>query len=220
MPPFTPFPLTPSELVYLNGEKYSPKKALINNTKLMHIDLNVATNELVHAMLCTAFLASEQEGAIRLAVRSVKHLLGSKEELFADPGPAGGIWPAPSIESAICTNSRDLLGRTNGNKVSSVVYNLLDSDSGAPGSAIIELLKPYLAKRGLFATIEKKALGFLPYITYQLPQTTIAGAAQFPMERINGVLTNAQRTRPQVWKLLLTGIKAGIAERVEQSDSD
>ena len=219
MPPFTPFPLTPSELVYLNGEKYSPKKALINNTKLMHIDLNVATNELVHAMLCTAFLASEQEGAIRLAVRSVKHLLGSKEELFADPGPAGKIWPEPSIENLICTNSRDLFGRDR-NTVKAIVYNLLDSDCIAPGSAIIELTKPYLAQRKLFTTGEKKALGFIPIVTYQAPPTTIVGAAQFPMERINLLLANTQRTRPQIWKLLLAGIKSGIAERVEQSDND
>ena len=219
MPPFTPFPLTPSELIYLSGEKYSPKKALINNTKLMHIDLSVATNELVHAMLCAAFLASEQEGAIRLAVRSVKRLLGSKEELFADPGPAGGIWPAPSIENMIFTNSRDLFGRDR-NTVRAIVYNLLDSNCIAPGSAIIELLKPYLAKRGWFTTGEKKALGFIPYVTYQVPPATIAGAAQFPMERINGLITNTNRTKPQIWKLLMAGIKAGIAERVEQSDDD
>jgi hypothetical protein len=219
MPPFTPFPLTPSELVYLNGEKYSPKKALINNTKLVHIDQNVATNELVNAMLSIAFLASEQEGAIRLAVRSVKHLFGGKEELFADPGPTGGIWPEPSIESTLCTNSRALY-RSNKNSVRAIVYNLLDSDAGSPGSEIIELLKPYLAKRGLFTTLEKKALGFLPYITYQVPSTTIAGAAQFPMERINNLITNTSRTRPQYWKLLIAGIKLGISDRVEQSDSD
>lgn len=219
MPPFTPFPLTPSELVYLNGEKYSPKKALINNTKLMHIDLNVATNELINAMLCAAFLTNEQEGAMRLEVRSVKHLLGSKEELFADPGAAVGIWPAPSIESLMCTNSRDLLGR-NKNTVRAIVYNLLDSDAVAPGSAIIELLKPHLAKRRLMTTGEKKVLGFIPTVTYQLPQATIAGAAQFPMERINNLITNTSRSRPQIWKLLMAGIKAGIADRVEQSDDD
>ena len=219
MPPFTPFPLTPSELIYLSGEKYSPKKALINNTKLMHIDLSVATNELVHAMLCIAFLASEQEGAIRLVVRIEKHLFGSKEVLFSDSGAVGRIWPEPSIESLICSNSYTLAGSAK-NSVRAIVYNLLDSDCIAPGSAIIELLKPYLAKRGWFTTGEKKALGFIPYVTYQVPPATIAGAAQFPMERINGLITNTNRTKPQIWKLLMAGIKAGIAERVEQSDDD
>jgi hypothetical protein len=219
MPPFTPFPLTPSELVYLNGEKYSPKKALINNTRLMHMDLNVATNELINAMLCSAFLASEQEGAIRLAVRTEKHLLSSKDVLYADPGPAVRIWPEPSIEALICVNSTALAGRGK-NSVRAIVYNLLNSDCSAPGSEIIELLKPHLAKRGLVATGEKKVLGFIPSVTYQMPQSTIAGAAQFPMERINGLINYTSQSRPQIWKLLMAGIKAGIADRVEQCYSD
>jgi hypothetical protein len=219
MPPFTPFPLTPSELIYLNGEKYSPKKALINNTKLIHNEQNVATNELVHAMLCAAFLASEQEGAVRLAVRIEKRLLSSKEVLFADPGAVGRVWPEPSIESIICSNSYALASSAK-NSVRAIVYNLLDADCVAPGSAIIELLKPYLAKRSLFTTGEKKALGFITIVTYQVPQKTIAGAAQFPMDRINNLITNTSRSRPQIWKLLMAGIKAGIAERVEQSDDD
>jgi hypothetical protein len=219
MPPFTPFPLTPSELVYLNGEKYSPKKALINNTKLVHIDQSVATNELVNAMLCAAFLANELEGTLRFAVRIEKHLLSSKELLYADPAPVGRIWPEPSIESLICTNSQALAG-SGKNSVRGIVYNLLDSDSAAPGSAIIELCKPYLAKRGLFTTGEKKALGFIPIVTYQVPQSTMTGAAQFPMDRINKLINSTSQTRPQVWKLLMAGIKAGIAERVEQSDDD
>ncbi|MHB1356154.1 MAG: hypothetical protein ACYCZF_09290 [Anaerolineae bacterium] len=219
MPPFTPFPLTPSELVYLNGEKYSPKKALINNSKLMHTDQSVATNELINAMLCIAFLASEQEGAILLAVRTEKRLLGSREALYADPGQVNRIWPVPSIESLVCDNSRALYSN-NKNLVRAIVYNLLDSDTVAPGSAIIELLKPYLAKRALLTTGEKKVLGFIPSVTYQLPQSTIDGAAQFPMERINNLITNTSRSRPQIWKLLIAGIKAGIAERVEQSNDD
>lgn len=219
MPPFTPFPLTPSELIYLNGEKYAPKKAIINNTRLMHVAIDVATKELANAMIVIAFLASEQEGAIRLTVRSVKHLLSSKDELFADPGPAGAIWPAPSIESLICSNSR-ALERAGKNSIRGIVYNLLDADAFSPGSAIIELLKPNLGQRGLITVGEKKVLGFIPSVTYQMPQSTIAGAAQFPMERINTLLNNTQRTRPQIWKLLLDGIKGGIADRVEESDSD
>lgn len=218
MPPFAPFPLTPSELVYLHGEQYA-KKHLVNNVKLMHADLSVSAGELVHAMLMTAFLASEAEGVLQLVIGKKKTLLGSRDELFAEPGPAAATWPAPSIESNLLESGRGLKPRS-ANTVTALVYNLLDADCASPGAAIIDLCKPYLAQRRLMNQGQKKVLGFIPTTTYDLPASTIAGAAQFPMARINQMLATAQQTRPELWKLLLGGVKDGISKRVEQVDTD
>lgn len=218
MPPFTPFPLTPCELVYLNGEKYA-KKHFINNVKLMHVDLSVSSDQLAHAMLSSAFLACESEGVLSLQAGKQKRLIGSRDVVYAQATGTGAVWPQPSIEYRIAVLCQALAQRGN-NTISGVVYALLQADCTAPATEIIELCKPYLAQRGLVIQGKKKALGFIPVTTYELPSTTVQGAAQFPMERINQMLLNAQQTRPELWKLLIDGIKRGIAQRVEQSSSD
>ncbi|MCE5259569.1 MAG: hypothetical protein LLG44_11030 [Chloroflexi bacterium] len=218
MPPFAPFPLTPSELVYLNGEQYA-KKHLVNNIKLMHIDQSVSASELAYAMLATAFLASEAEGALRLVVGKRKTLLGGRDELCAEPGSAGAIWPKPSLESKVLESSASLMQRS-GNFISTIVYNLLDADCGSPGFEIIELCKPYMAQRNLAIQHEKKTLGIFTTYTYELPPATLQGARQFPMERISQMLSGTQQTRQQLWKMLIAGIKSGISQRVEKSSDD
>jgi len=215
---FTPFPLTPSELVYLNGEQYA-KKRMINNVKLLHADLSVSASELAYAMLATAFLASETEGALRLVVGKRKALLGSRDELCAEPGPAGNIWPKPSIES----NLIDTINKTAPRDtcfVSTLVYNLLSADSSSPGADIVNLSKPYMARRRLIIEEEKKTLAIFTTYTYTLPPATLQGARQFPMERINQMLNTARQTRPELWKMLIAGLKSGIAQRVEREDTD
>ena len=218
MPPFTPFPLTPSELVYLNGEQYA-KKHLVNNVKLMHMDLSVSASELAYAMLATAFLASEAEGSLQLEVGKRKTLLGSRDELCAKPGPAGNIWPRPSIESKLLENSAGLVQNSK-NYISAIVYNLLSADCASPGYEIIELGKPYMALRKLIIQNEKKALGIFKTYSYELPATTLQGARQFPMQRINQMLSSTKQTRQQLWNMLVAGIKSGIAQRVEQTSDD
>lgn len=218
MPPFTPFPLTPSELIYLNGEKYA-KKHFVNNIKLMHMDLSVSSDELAHAMLSSAFLACEAEGVLNLQVGKQKRLIGSRDVIYALVTGTGAVWPNPSLEFRIVSLSQALAEQGN-NTISGIVYALLNSDCTAPATEIIYLCKPYMAQRGLVIKGKKKALGFIPLTTYELPTTTVQGAAQFPMDRINRMLLTTQQTRPEVWRLLIDGIKRGIAQRVEQSSSD
>ncbi|MHB9033912.1 MAG: hypothetical protein ACYC6L_12810 [Anaerolineae bacterium] len=218
MPPFAPFPLTPSELIYLSGELYA-KKAFINNIKLLHSDLSVSTSELVNTMLAAAFLASEAEGILRLVPGKRKTLIGGRDVLLAEPAASRTIWPIPSLETQLFTNSQMLVGRAQ-NFVSGIVYQLLEADCVSPGAEIIDLCKPYLAERGLVEQGEKKILGFLKTDTYSLPAATLQGSRQFPMDRINLLLNTTQQARPDVWKLLLSGIKSGIAQRVEQTSSN
>jgi len=218
MPPFAPFPLTPSELVYLHGDQYASRKSF-NNVKLLHIDLGVSASELAYAMLSTALLACEAEGVLRFMVSQQKGLLKSHDALSAVVGPAGAIWPSPSIESRLLKN-RLQLDPNAPYFVSSMVYDLLSADSAAPGADIVNLCKPYMAQRGLIVQNEKKTLKVFTSYTYELPQATLQGARQFPMERINQMLSSTQQTRPDFWKMLIANIKTGVSMRVEQRDDD
>jgi hypothetical protein len=77
------------------------KKAMVGNTKLIHSDASVSTSQLGLAILCAAFLGSEQRGAVTLEVRPKKAMLGLRKVngLFADPKPGVAQWPSSSIEA-------------------------------------------------------------------------------------------------------------------------
>ena len=68
--------LTPSELVYLNGEKFAPKAGVFGRTRLLHMEFDVNVTSLVQAMLAATFLTLEQQGTLRLEIRPKKALFG------------------------------------------------------------------------------------------------------------------------------------------------
>jgi hypothetical protein len=71
-------PLKPSELIYLNGERFA-KKVMAGNIELLHVDDKVSMERLGEAMLVAALLASEAQGAIKLDIREKKALLGLRK---------------------------------------------------------------------------------------------------------------------------------------------
>jgi hypothetical protein len=71
-------PLTPSEVVFLNGEMFA-KKVTLGNVGLLHSDEKVSLNQLGQAILTTAVLACEQAGAFILEVQERKALLGLRK---------------------------------------------------------------------------------------------------------------------------------------------
>lgn len=54
-------PLTPSEVVFLQGDQFA-RKARSNKVELLHADLAVSAEELGRAILVASFLASEEAG--------------------------------------------------------------------------------------------------------------------------------------------------------------
>ncbi len=64
-------PLTPSEVVFLNGELFA-KKVTLGNVQLLHSEEKVSLNQLGQAILTAAILAGEQAGAFRLEVQERK----------------------------------------------------------------------------------------------------------------------------------------------------
>ena len=47
--------LTPSELVFLNGDKFAQKAGVFNKIKLMHVDLSVNVIQLTQMAVASAF---------------------------------------------------------------------------------------------------------------------------------------------------------------------
>jgi hypothetical protein len=98
-------PLSPSELVLFNGEKFA-KKVMLGNIKLMHIDASVSNAQLGKAIITAAVLAAESAGNIKLEVRQEKALFGLRKvkNLYANPTPHQSEWPQFSLEAQLPDN--------------------------------------------------------------------------------------------------------------------
>jgi len=214
-------PLTPSELVLLNGQLFA-EKAWVGNVNLLHTEAKVSAKQLGRAMFAAAFLAAERAGSIRLEVRPKKVLLGlgKADALFADPGDPAVAWPEQSLEGRL-RGWAEWWQRAKGqNEVSNVLYSLLGQDSADPCQEAVEMVKAGLAARGLLRKVEERKLKILTFAHYELPESTAAMLLRQPVEPVQQMLAECQSARPQVWKLLSAGINKAIKMRTEQMEAD
>lgn len=210
-------PLTPSELVLLNGERFA-KKVMLGNISLLHSDASVSTAQLGQAILASAFLANSQLGAIRLESRKKKAMLGLRkvEVLYALPGAKDIDWPAPSLEAeilAILSRSADDDER---GEISNIIYAWLREDSASPWQSTIELIKSGMASRGLLDKFEEKKLKIFTSVRYELPESTRNLSKEIPIEPVESLVRVCESNRPEIWKLLTDQIKSAIKARTEQ----
>jgi hypothetical protein len=213
-------PLSPSELVLLNGDKFA-KKVMLGNVKLMHTDASVSTSQLGMAILVSAVLADETAGNLKLEIRQEKAMFGLRKvkNLYADPTPHSVNWPQYCLETQLPEIAERFKAEED-NLVSNLIYAWLREDSGSPWATAIELVKSGLAYRGLLDKHEEKKLKILTVTSYSLPESTADLAAQYSTDSIQQMIDNCERYRKEVWKLLEKQIKSAIKARTEQDDMD
>jgi hypothetical protein len=213
-------PLTPSEVVFLNGEMFA-KKVMLGNVDLMHSDEKVSISQLGQAILATAILACEQAGALRLEVRERKAMLGLRKvrELFAVPASPRENLPEHSLEATFFDLATRLAPQDN-NDIYTMLYNWLREDATSPWNTAFELFKTGMAKRGMLDATEVKKLKIFTVTRYTLPERTAKLVKGQPVGPVKALLDNCERTRPEVWKMLESSIKKAITARTESSDND
>lgn len=217
--PLQSYPLTPSEIVLLNGEAFAPPPGLpalgpaaqgSDALPLLHTDQKVAAPALARALLRAALLAAEQAGALRLEVRPKPTPFGPSKmkSLYLEPGETDPAWPAPSFESRL----RPLAALR---EAALVVHGLLEAEAPNPWHHTADLVKRGLAQRGLLETVEVVQFGFVRAQAYQLPEATRALAAQAPIEAVKALLGACEQGRPEVWAHLGQQIDAGLRARLK-----
>lgn len=213
-------PLTPSEVVFLNGEQFA-KKVMMGNIDLLHSGEKVSLTQLGQAVVTTAFLAAEAAGAVRLEARERKAMLGLRKvkELFAVPSSGSVPLPENSLEAVFAGLAARLAGK-NDNDVRSIVYTWLRSDTTVPWSSAMDLFKAGMAERSVLEASEERKLKIFTVTHYSLPERTARLMKGQPAQSVQALLNNCERTRPEVWKLLEQGIKKAISDRTESSDTD
>jgi hypothetical protein len=214
--------LTPSELIYLNGEKFVPKGGVFNTTRLIHMDFSVGAAPLAQAVIAAAFLTLEQQKTLRLEIRQKKVLFGlvSTKTLFADPTGPAAAWPANTVEAALPGIAAQLAGNKGQNEVHSILYAWLGQDVGAPFEEVFNRIKAGLAGRGLLETQEKTHLKIFKSRVYVCPEATRQFAAAQPLQPVQQMLSWCQQTRPEIYTSLFEQIKKGISARLEKADND
>jgi hypothetical protein len=212
--------LTPSEVVFLNGEIFAKKMAL-GNVQLLSSDEKVSLSQLGQTILATAILACEQAGAFLLEVKEQKAMLGLRkvQKLFAVPAKPSENLPEHSLEATFSELAIHLAPQDK-NDIYSMLYSWLRQDSSSPWNTALELLKAGMAKRGILDTTVEKKLKIFTVTNYTLPERTARLIKGQPVEPVKALLDNCAHTRPEVWKMLESGIKKSINARTESSDAD
>jgi len=221
MLPISPnFLLTPSELIFLNGELFSPKATLVNKVKLMHIDLAVSGSDLAQMILAGAVLANQQVGAVRLESREKKVMLGFSKTnaLFVEPYLLVS-WPTDSIEAAILGLATQFQAEKGDNVVENIVYALLKHKSPAPWQLVVELVKVGLAGHGMLEVESQTTLKVFTSRQYSLPESTRRLAASQPIQPLQQWLGGWEKQQPESWKLLKEGIKKALERRTEKQNT-
>jgi hypothetical protein len=213
-------PLTPSEVVFLNGEQFA-EKVKLGNIDLLHSDEKVSISQLGTTILATAILACERAGAFRMEVRERKATLGLRKvrELFAVPAQPEQNLPEGSLEADFA-DLANYLAQKNKNDIYTLLYTWLQKDALSPWNTVLELLQAGMARRGLLEATEEKKFKLFKVTRYSLPERTawlVKGQSVGP---VKALLETCQRTRPEVWKELESGIKKAIAARTETSKTD
>ena len=214
--------LTPSELVYLNGEIFAQKAGVFNKVQLLHTNLSVNMVQLAQMAVVAAFLANEQAGTLRLELRAKKALLGlsTVQALYAEPCGPLRQWPPHTVEAVLSPYAERFKAEKNTNEVYSILYAWLGQDWPSPFKEVIDRIQYGLGVRTLLEMHEEKKLKIFTVRSYTLPDSTRALLQSFPPAPVQQMLRQCEQTRPQVWKALLEQVKKAISARTEQSDND
>lgn len=218
----TPSFLTPSEHVYLHGEKFSPKSGFLGKTRLLHMEYDVKSVELVQAMISAAFLTLDLQGTLRLEMRAKKVLFGlsSTQALYADAvGPAAD-WPAHTIEASLPGLAAQLAQNKGQNEVYAILYTWLGQDFNGPFEEVLTRVKKGMVTRGLLEAHQEKTLKIFTRTVFTLPATTLQLAQNQSIAPIQRLFEDCQNQRPELWKRLNEQIKKAIVARQEKSDTD
>ncbi len=215
--------LTPSEQVYLNGEKFAEKGGVFNKTRLMHIDYQVDTKQLAQVVIAAAFITLQQQGTLRLEFHQKKRILGlgSSTIFCADAIGPMAAWPTGTLESLLPGLAQRLAASGEGqNQISTIIYAWMRADSMAPYESVFSLIKEGLAAHGLLETRIETHLKIFKNTVYTLPESTRQLALTQPLQQIQQLIGWYTQTKPEYWKALNDQIKRGIELRQEQSDSN
>lgn len=204
--------LTPSEVVALRGDLFSPSAGAINSWKLVGGDKKVSGPELAANMFAAAFLGLEKAGDARLVPSKKKAALGRQvDTVLVAPTAQTPNWPAGSFEAKILTSARNGQAKDR-NNINDITFDVLEKNTSLVWVAALRLAHDSMAKRGLLQVEAKKGLFSGPGGYTLTPAASVPLAQANPPE-IQQMLQSFAKERPEISQLLNKEIKSGFNAR-------
>lgn len=209
----TDFSFTPSEYIFLNGEKFSPESEGNDSLALLCSDKMVNGYRLAIQMILAALLANEAEGALEIKVQEKKTLFGgsSKKDIFLFPKPPAPNWSGYTLESAIMFVIGNLFAAQE-HSIYTTAYVLLAEKRPDPWQKIIERVEWGLASSNWLIPVQGEAASAFstPFIC---PGRVRELAIEQPAEPIVSLLSGLHNGRPEVWQVMVADIERAMKDR-------
>lgn len=206
--------VTPSEAVLLHGDRFAKSDTILTTGETLLLNgAKVAAEDLSRAALAAAVLANERAGAIRLEVRTEKHLFGliKTRRIYAETADAAPAWPRGSLEAVLLACRAE----TGARKVADILYHVMEEDSPAPARQVLHLIKRGLIGRGLLKTQETKVLKVFKG-TRHIPSESLRDADTEASAGLAEELIAPWRDgRPDEWERLGKAISEALSRRKE-----
>lgn len=209
----TDFSFTPSEYIFLNGDKFVPKAEGGGSLALLCSDACVNGYQLAVNLVLAAILANESEGALEISIEEKKKLFGgsSSKEIYLRKISAPPNWSGYTLESAVMYIASNLLAQQK-HTLYNVVYFLLAQDRPDPWQKIVELVEWGLASSNWLIPVEGEAAEAFstPFIC---PAKVRELALEKPVEPMTSLLVGLQQARSQTTQALVNEIERALKDR-------
>jgi hypothetical protein len=216
--------LTPSELVYFNGDKFVKNGMLGDSHTLIHNGSKVSINNLTPIMLLAAFLGNEDKGILRIQMETEKALFGLLTNRFARVIllDVKNEWPDNTLESLIYQKADSLIQKAKnepsyfvkGNTVPVwlIVREFFSENIFWPHREIISMSLHALNERGIILSKAKNE--YIP------APNTAQIVTQQSVEPIQKLISISETGRPDLHKVIVKEIKDTLVSCIKQEQKD
>ncbi len=209
----TNFSFTPSEFIFLNGEKFAPTAEGNESIPLLCSDSRVNGTQLAILLIMAAVLANESEGALAIELQEKKKFFGgtAKSELYLHTVRPAPNWSGYTLEAAVMFLAGSLFP-TYEHTLYNIIYSLLAKDRANPWQKIIELVEWGLVSSNWLIPVKGDAVAAFstPFIC---PGNVRELALEQPVKPVISLLEGCKQRRPDLWQRMTRDIERAFRDR-------
>jgi hypothetical protein len=209
MTTFLDEPLTPSELVFMNGEKFAPQSGNLR-VRLLHVDLEVSSFHLALAVMAAAVLVNEKLGALHLDLVEHKSIFSQNKTFGLVIKQEKNLfgWQSDTLEAMI----PDWTRRVREAELSKILENIIAEDCKDPLLKIIDTVAWGMAASGWLMHVEGEAAKAFT-TEFVCPARIRELAVQQSLLPVQQLFIDCREKRPVIWNQLQEELKRAVVAR-------
>lgn len=205
----TALTFAPSELVLLNGERFSPEAGMMTGKEeLLTTGAKVNSEKLMDAAVLAAVWALVEAGTVRLETRKGKALFGliKTEKTHLVRGSGGNPFPPRTMETFLAEQAG-----TEPRLDEALAAYIGAETTDVPGR-VLGIIKAGLGERNLLDVETKKVLKVFSTVAYSLPASTRELLSREPVQPILDRAARAEQTQPELNRAIFKAIGTATAQ--------